>query len=189
MPYFVKGLNVYQGFNFKKDRQTAVGFITELKINNTTIPADIVCKDPLQLTNDLPVVSVLCDVSWATGMTDSIHFIGQISATNRQDIALMVYLDLINIEVILKYTIYEYDPVAKKYFKSFHCNDAELKGLIAKNGSNLTLSVANESSIAVQSPINYSFHIGIKPQPIAQNVTIATASQLNLVKQWGIRQL
>jgi hypothetical protein len=38
----------------------------------------------------------------------------------------------------------------------------------------------------VQSPINYSFSVGIKPQQTAQTLTLATANQQNVVKQWGL---
>lgn len=188
MPNFSKSCDVYQGFNFKKDKSTTVGFITALKVNDSEITADITAKDPLNATTDLPVVAVLSDVSFGTGTTDAIYFSGQISAVNRQNLALMVYNDLTKVEVLFKYNIYEYDPVAKKYFKCFHCADTEMKGLLEKSGSDLTLQVSDDPSTEVQSPLNYSFHIGIKPQPTEQAVTIATADQKNVVKKWGITQ-
>ena len=187
MPHLSKACDIYQGFNFKKDKQTTVGFVTTLKINNVQLDADITCKDPLNPTTDMPVVAVLSDASFATGVTDPIHFAGQISAPNRQNIALMQYNDLTVVEVLFKYDIYEYDPVNKKYFKCFHCGGTEMKGLLEKVGSNLSISVADEQSNEVQSPINYSFHVGIAPQPIEQAVTLATADQKNVVKKWGIK--
>jgi len=188
MPNFSKGCDVYQGFNFKKDKSTVVGFITALKVNEKEIKADITCKDPMNATTDLPVASVLSEVSWATGPTDAIYFSGQITATNRQDLALMVYNDLTKVEVLFKYNIYEYDPVAKKYFKCLHTGDVEMKGILEKNGSDLTLGCSDDASTEVQSPLNYSFHIGIKPQPTEQSITIATADQKNVVKKWGVKQ-
>lgn len=188
MPHFTKGCDVYQGFNFKKDKSTTVGFITALKVNGQEVKADITAKDPLNPTTDLPVVSVLSEVAWATGATDALYFSGQITATNRQDLALMVYKDLTKVEVLFKYNIYEYDPVANKYFKCFHCSDTEMKGLLEKNGNDLTLSVADDASAEIQSPLNFSFNIGIKPQSAEQALTIATADQKNVVKQWGVKQ-
>jgi len=188
MPQFSKGCHVSQGFNFKKDNTSIVGFLTALKVNDKEIKADITAKDPLNPTTDLPVVAVLSEVSWATGTVDALYFSGQLTAPNRQDLALMVYKDLTKVEVLFKYNIYEYDPVAKKYFKCFHTGDTEMKGLLEKNGGDLTLSVSDDASTEVQSPLNFSFYIGIKPQPAEQSITIATADQKNVVKQWGVKQ-
>lgn len=187
MPQFSKGCSVYQGFNFKKDKSDTVCFITSLKINDAEIKADIACKDPMNPTTDLNVVSVCSEISWGTGTTDAIYFSGQVSAPNRQDIALMVYNDLTKVEVLFKYSVYEYDPVAKKYFKCLHSAEAEMKGLLEKNGNDLTLSCSDDASTEVQSPLNYGFHIGIKPQPVEQAITIATADQKNVVKKWGVK--
>jgi hypothetical protein len=33
---------------------------------------------------------------------------------------------------------------------------------------------------------NYTFNIGIKPQPRAQSLTVATSSTKNVVKAWGL---
>lgn len=189
MPHFSKSCDVYQGFNFKKDKSTTVAFITALKVNDVEIKADITCKDPLNATADLAVAAVCSDIAWGTGTTDAIYISGQISATNRQNLALMLYNDLSKVEVLFKYCTYEYDPATKKYFKCFHSADTEMKGLLEKNGSDLTLSVADDASTEVQSPLNYSFHIGVKPQPQEQSITIATADQKNVVKKWGVKQV
>ena len=34
MPEFRKVLDIYQGYNFKKDKQTPVGFITKMKLGD-----------------------------------------------------------------------------------------------------------------------------------------------------------
>ena len=41
-----KNLNVRQGYNFKKDIQSTVGFITALKIGDKEVKADQTVKDP-----------------------------------------------------------------------------------------------------------------------------------------------
>ena len=46
MPQFARRCDVYQGYNFKKDKNTTVGFIKTLKIGDTEIKADQTCKDP-----------------------------------------------------------------------------------------------------------------------------------------------
>lgn len=186
MPNFSLACNVYQGYNFKKDESVPVGFITAIKIGDKALAVDQTCKDPMNPGTDLKVVAVLSDVSWNTGVTDTVHFSGQISAPNRQDVQLLTYLDLTKVEVLFKFRIYDYDPVAKKYYQTLHTSDTEMKGILEKNGSDLNVSVADRPSGEVQSPINYSFQIGIKPQPTAQTITLATADQKNVVKTWGL---
>lgn len=186
MPQFSLNLSVDQGFNFRKDRNVPVGFVTSLSLNGKALTSDIKCKDPLSPTTDLAVFSVLSSAAWEIGVTDAIYFSGQISAPNRNQVAMLTYLDLANVEVKFKYNVYTYDPVAKTYYMCFHCGDTEMLGLLEKVGERLTLSVADEASTEVQSPINYSFSLGIKPQQTAQTLTLATANQQNVVKQWGL---
>lgn len=186
MPNITKACSLYQGFNFKKDQQHTVGFIVSMKIGDTTLTADIAVKDPLNPTTDLKVVAVLNDASWDVGPTDAIYYSGQISTANRQNVAMLVMSDLTKIEVLFKFAVYEYDPLQKKYFKCFDKDDAELKGLVEKSGNNLSLAVAEAASAEVQSPENYSMQVGIKPQPTAQTIHIATGEGKNVVKAWGI---
>jgi hypothetical protein len=35
--------------------------------------------------------------------------------------------------------------------------------------------------------VNYAFQVGIKPQPAAQALHIATADPKNVVKAWGVQ--
>lgn len=94
--------------------------------------------------------------------------------------------NLANIEVVFQFSVYDYDLVAKKYFRAFHGDGTDLMGLIEKRGDEHNLSIADEPSSEVQSPENYAFQIGIKPQPSAQTLHIATAHQKNFVKAWGL---
>jgi hypothetical protein len=188
MPHFSKSCDIKQGFDYKKDRHTHFGFITAININGTDLTVDLTCKDPTNPTSDLKVVAVLSEVSWATGTTDALSFAGVMSAPNRQAQALMLYNSLTNVTVTFQFDIYEYDPVATKFFKCLTCNGTTMNGLLEKNGSELNMSVADDPATEVQSPINYHFHIGIKPNPTQQSLTIATADQKNLVKQWGVKQ-
>ena len=92
MPEFRKVLDIYQGYNFKRDKQTPVGFITKLKIGETEIKADQTCKDPTASTTDMKVVSVLNNILWGTGVTDAVYLSGQVSITNKQNIAALTGL-------------------------------------------------------------------------------------------------
>ena len=186
MPEFRKILDVYQGYNFKKGKQTPVGFITKMTIGETALRVDTTCKDPTNPTSELKVVAVCSDVLWELGVTDALYFTGQVSVYNRQAIMELVINNLTNIEVSLQFTIYDYDPVAKVYFKTFHCKDTDIKGLLEKRGEEVNLMIADEPSTEVQSPENYTLTMGIKPQFLAQSLTVCTSSNKNVVKAWGL---
>ena len=186
MPEFRKQCDIYQGYNFKKDKQTTVGFLTSLSIGGTALSADTTCKDPMNPTSDLKVVAVCSDVLWELGVTDSLYFTGQISVYNRQTVMNLIINALTSIEAVYKFTVYDYDPVAKVYFKTFHCNDTDMNGVLEKRGEDLNLTVAEQASTEVQSPGNYTMNIGIKPQPTAQSLTVCTSSTKNVVKAWGL---
>ena len=187
MPEFRKITDVYQGFNFKKDKQTTVGFITKLNLGTTTLTPDQTCKDPTNPDQDVKVVAVLSDVLWETGVTDGVYFSGQVSVTNRQSIAQLAYLSLADVSSLFQFSIYEYDPLAKKYFRCFHAGDTDLKGILEKRGDELNLSVADAASTEVQSPENYAFNVGIKPQPIKQGLQLAVGDTKKFSKLWGLQ--
>lgn len=187
MPQFSKSLDIVQGYNYRKDVQTAVGFITALKIGDTTVTADQTVKDPMAPETDLKVVAVLSGSMWELGTTDAHYFSGQLSTTNKQNVLMLTYKDLTKVDVEYQFSVYEYDPLEKKYFKCMlPTDDATLKGILEKNGSDLNISVADDPSGEVQSPENYAFSIGIKPQTTAQTVTVATSFSNKIVKAWGL---
>lgn len=188
MAEFSKALDIYQGYNYKKDVQTPVGYITSLKIGDTQLTADQTCKDPTAPATDLKAVAVLSGSVWQLGVTDALYFSGQLSTANKQSVLMLTYTDMTKVDIECKFDVYDYDPVEKKYFKCmFPTDDATLKGILEKNGSDLNLSVAEDMSPEVQSPQNYAFNIGIKPQPQAQTVTIATSFAKKVVKSWGLK--
>ena len=68
MPAFHKNLDVYQGYDFKKDRQTPVGFLTKLEVGDLTLPADQTCKAPTDPAVDLKAVAVLSGIGGWSGI-------------------------------------------------------------------------------------------------------------------------
>ena len=186
---FARALDVSQGFNFKKDKQTPVGFITEMQIGGLVLKADLESiKDPESPDKALAtkVVAVLNHYSWATGVGDAVYLSGQLSTPNKQAISsALLGAAPPSLPVIFKYVIYEYDPLQKKYFKS-NTSDVSLKGIVERNGKDINISVADDSSNEVQSPKNFAFQIGIRPAPVSQSVNLAVGGGKKLVKQWGI---
>jgi hypothetical protein len=188
MPQFSRSLDIYQGFNFKKDKQTPVGFVTKLELGDVALNADQASiKDPEQPGQNIGenVVGVLNHYLWETGTTDAMYLSMQISVANKTELSAKLLTDWTNMEVTFAYVVYEYDPVEKKYFKS-NWTEPELKGILEKNGDELNLTVADDPSTEVQSPKNYTLQVGIKPQTEEQTVNMATGSGKNLSKIWGI---
>ena len=178
-------LDVYQGFNYKKDKQTPVGFLTKMKVGDKEMKVDITIKDPTAPETDLKCVAVLESCQWATGPTDPVHVFGRISTQNKQDVGLLVLKELTKIDVLFQFTVYDYDPIAKKYFKAFHAADTDMKGILEKEGGDLSLGISGEPAGEVQSPENYGFWAGIKPQPEAQVLHVATSDTNKVALPWG----
>lgn len=185
MPMFSRTCDVAQGYNYSKDKQSAVGFITKMKIGDTDLDVNQTCKDPLNPTTDLKVVSVLSQFDWHATPTDALLFSGQVAISNKQKVVLLTFQDMVKVAVQVQFAVYEFDPIADKYFKSATC-DAALNGILDKNGDDLNLTIANDASYEVQSPRNYQFTIGVKPNTTAQKITLAAGQGQNIVRQWGV---
>ena len=188
MPRFSRNLDIYQGFNFKKDKQTPVGFVTKLELGGDLKlePDQTSVKNPLQPGENLPaLVGVLNHYLWETGTTDAMYLSMQVSVNNKTKLAAKLLTDWTSMDVTFAYVVYEYDPVKKKYFKS-NWTEPELMGILEKNGDDLNLSVADDPSSEVQSPKNFTLQMGIKPQTQEQTVHMATGEMMALSKIWGI---
>lgn len=186
MPQMSRYCSIKQGFDFKKDVQHTVGHLVSIKIGDTQLAADIELKDPMNPETAVKVVGVISNIDWATGVTDPVYIGCNISTPNKTNLAALTYNTMIKTDVVFKFNIYEFDPQAKKYFLCFHSNAADMNGLIFKEGGDLALSVSTDPDNEVQSPLNYPMMIGIKPQPSAQSLHLATGDQKNVVKAWGI---
>jgi hypothetical protein len=187
MAQFARSLDVYQGFNFKKDKQAPVGFISTMKLGELELKADQeTVMDPENPTKALEggAVGILSHYMWEMGTTDAIYMSAQVSVQNKQELSAKLLTDWTNMEVVFSYVIYEYDPKEKKYFVSNR--GKELKGILEKNGDDLNLTVADDPSNEVQSPKNFTLQVGIKPQTEEQTIEMATGHTKNLAKKWGI---
>jgi hypothetical protein len=187
---YSKILDVKEGFDLNKSKRARVGFLTELTIGKQKLEADFMTiMDPLNPTDKLKggAVAVLSSIDWKTGLTDSIYISGQVSTQHRQKIAELLLGTETDIEVKLAFSIYEYEPSQKKFFRSAFV-DKTLEGLIEKNGSDLNLDVADDPSTEVLSPENFSVRMGIKPQPKEQLIQIAVGTERKFAKKWGVEQ-
>lgn len=206
MPEFTRELDPTQGFNFKKDYQKTIGFLTMLKIGTETFTPDFTVNSPMAVTaasgittqatataGALNVVAVLKNISWAMGDTDPLVFKGLLSIAGKQAFSALLYASMIDIDVEIGFVIYEYDPLAKKYYAAFS-NSAQgntdatatgVRGQIRKEDVNLKMTIQPEADSAVQSPINYEFDLEVVPKPVVQSLLFATSSTRKVTKNWG----
>lgn len=186
MAEIVKSCDIVQGFDFKKDRHAPAGFITRMTLGGVQLAADLTVRNPLNPSAALSVVAVLTEARWGGRVTDPVELSGQVSEANRLRVANMLTIpELPEFKVPFSFAVYEYDPVAQKYFKCLHTGDAELQGIVAKSGGALNFSVAADASTDVQLPVNFAFWIGIKPQAIAQTIGLASGANKKWGERWG----
>ncbi|GIW70585.1 MAG: hypothetical protein KatS3mg102_0127 [Planctomycetota bacterium] len=186
MAAFNKQCDVTQGYNLQRDAQVPVGYITKLKIGNVDLAADQKVTTPAEGHAQKKVVAVLSALEWEGGQAQPINMTGNVSTANKQKISSLLHKDLAKTEVRIQMEVWEYDPLAKVYFKSFHTNDADLIALLAKEGETLKLEVQDTPATDVVSPQNYEFTIGIMPVEQEFNIHLATGDQMPVVKLWGV---
>ena len=178
--------SINQGFNFEKDAQIAVGHLNFLKIGEQEYTADISITNPESVTEEVKVVGVLSQMYWNGGYADPIQFSAQVSTANKNLLATLVHTSLSNTEVLFEFTVYEYDPEKLKYFKCFHTNDVQLKGLINKSGGELEIEMGTDQNQEVVSPKNFTLNLGVMPQDEDQAVHISVSTDGKFAKKWGI---
>ncbi|MGI0119067.1 MULTISPECIES: hypothetical protein [Zooshikella] len=180
---------VSQGFNFQKDSQRLVGHINSLTIGGTKFKADFSVMDPTNISDEggkVKVVGVVSSIYWNGGFADPVSFCCNLSTTNKQEAAVLQHTKLSNTNVEMAFTIYEYDPNEKVFFKSFHTNDQPVKGLVNKSGGELNVSVDMDESSIVTSPKNFAFYLGVMPKDEEQDIHMAVSNKSKFVKKWGV---
>ena len=175
-----------QGFNFEKDSQELVGHITSLKIGDKEFKSDFSVTDPEDVTKAVKVFGVMTQIYWAGGYADPVELACNISTDNKNVVATLLHKSMSNTEVELGFTVYDYDPQQKKYFKCFHTNDVKLKCLVYKRGGELAMNLDMDQGMEVVSPKNYAFHLGAMPQDENQEIHLAVSVSDKFVKQFGI---
>jgi hypothetical protein len=183
-------LSLEQGFNYQKDVQKPIGFITSLKIAGMTVPvlpADLSLKDA---AGPVKAVGVLESVTWAGGQGDAIQLKAAVSTKNKQTLEAALHQSMSNTAVEVQFALYNYDPIKKQWYTAFQSGangtNAVVKGLIQKENKDLKLTIGKEPQAAVKSPQNWEMVLAIMPQSLAQPTTFCTGSGACVAKQWGV---
>lgn len=179
--------NVSQGFNFQKDDQSTVGHIVSVKIGDTALASDINVTNPEDNTATVAVFGVASSVYWAGGYADPIFFECRVSNANKNTLGQLVHKSLANTAVELKFNVYDYDPIAKKYYKAFHTNDAVVTGLIYKQGGSLAMNLSMDQAMEVTSPKNFAFQLGTMPSETDMAIQLAISVTDKFAKKWGVK--
>ena len=181
--------SVIQGFNFQKDSQQYVGHINSLKIGDgDEFAKDIEVQDPSKIKEGekVKVVGVVSDIYWEGGFAQPISFNCQVSITNKKAASLLQHKEMSNTTVEFSFTIYEYDPVKKIFFKAFHTNEKAINGLVLKHGGELDMAISMDESLDVPSPKNFAMYLGVMPKEEAQDVQLAVSDDAKFTKAWGV---
>ena len=110
-------LDMQQGFNFRKDVMTKIGFVTSLKIGDTDLAKDFVLKDPENSSTDKKVVGVISYLEWSGSPTEQVQISVQVSEDAKNKLDTLTRKAMSNVEVQYQFDCYNYDPREKKYFK------------------------------------------------------------------------
>lgn len=179
--------DVRQGFNFEKDSQNMVGHINSLKIGDTELASDLAVTDPEAVSGDpVKVFGIAQSIFWQGGYSDPVQLTCQISTENKKTLATMVHQTLSNTTVGLSFTVYDYDPDEKKYYKCFHTDGQVLECLVQKSGGELIMSLDMDQAQEVVSPKNYTFQLGAMPEDKEQAIHVAVSVSDKFVKKFGI---
>jgi len=182
-----KFCSIDQAFNFKQDVKVSVGHLLNLKIGSKEFYNDIELINPINNKVD-KVVGPISGISWEGGKANPIITELNISIKNKQLVSELVFSDLSNIAVEFCFVIYDYDPVKKVYYQSFHVED-NLLGIINRSHNELAINISEYPSSEVTSPENYTLSLEIIPQPEQQVLEIAFSQTAKMAKEWGVANL
>lgn len=170
---------------FYAKNQIMVGYIEHVKIGGTELVGDITVADPVSSSRS-SVVGVLANISWDGGVEDPIMFTSQISEQNKLLFDSLMQPSLLNTDVDLSFTVYNYDPDAKESFKCFHTNSDILHGSIQKQVQEYVMQIDSDPWTVPSISKSYTFTLGVVPKPQLQTIYKANSVKEQLVQQWGL---
>lgn len=93
---------------------------------------------------------------------------------------------LLNSDVELSFTVYNFDSDARESFKCFHTNSGILHGGIYKPGKEYFMQIDSDPWTVPSISKSYSFSLGVVPKPQLQTIYKANSVKEQLVQQWGM---
>ena len=178
------GLDVEQGFNFQRDDQPSVGFLTSLTLGGTVYTPDFTVTVPTNPPSTKTVVGVLSSQTWNGGLADPIQLKAQISTANKQKVALYQH-SASNLTAQFTFVIYSYDPAVQTWFVSLTgTGTSSLQAQVVKVGTTVEVTLDTTPG-SVLSPQNWGVAIAFAPQLVHQTLTLKPSSGTTVTKSWG----
>ena len=182
-----ESLSQKQGFNFDKSGQEPIGFINALTIGTTTIEGDLQLRQPTASRSwDAKSVGVISRIAWGGASSDPIELTVYLSAQSYHRIEELLKQPIANSAVRVDFVVYNFDPVAKKYYRTFYPNDVPLRGLVRKNGAEPPLKLGDKGTDVVD-PENWAVSIVMAPPTGVAQLTYTIANTSSTDKVWGGR--
>jgi hypothetical protein len=125
-----------QAFHWERDIQGPVGHVTKFQISSKDFPKDLQLVNPLITSgsNATTVAGVIDKIGWNGRPGGKLELDFVVSTSNRRELLTLLHSagggDLESATVTLGFVVYDYDPLAKKYFKAFHTGGTPITGVI-----------------------------------------------------------
>jgi hypothetical protein len=180
-----ESLSQKQGFSFDKSGQDPIGFINALTVGATTIEGDLQLRQPTASRSwDAKSVGVLGRIAWGGASSDPIELTAYLSAQSYHRIEELLREPVPNSSVRIDFVVYNFDPIAKKYYRAFYPNDVPLRGVIRKNGAEPPLKLGAKGTDVV-APENWALSIVMAPPAGVAQLTYTVANSSSTDKVWG----
>lgn len=185
MPAIDKQCSIFNAYNFKRDLQDKIGHVTYLKIGENELVKDQELKIPLD-DSLLKVVGPIGNFHWEGGYAQPLLFTIQLSITNKNAVAALLHTTMQSVAVVIAFNIYDYDPIAKKFFRCLHSNDVNLNSIIYMQGRERQIYLQDEPSAEVTKPLNFQLTLGVIAEDTQQEIHLAVSLDRKFVKPWGV---
>lgn len=184
--------DLQQGFNFKPDVNMKVMLVKSMTIGETELKADFgKIRTPTDSGNTIEVVGIGTGFCWDGRQTGCISLDFNVSATNKQQLAVLTKQKMGKTNVDVEFAIYAFDDAAdqKAWYECFYTNETAFKGAIHKSGD-YAIHIDEHQDMCVAIPANYRFSITIDPdQSAQQDFQVAFGVGANQSFPWGIEQV
>ncbi len=175
-----------QVFNFDQGYQGTVFHVNSLKIAGQQMRSDLTVADPTT-GQPIKVIGVGADMYWGGGYTDPLQFSTLVSTDNKNQIVGLLQTSMSNTDMEVSFTVYDYDPVAGRYYKAFHTDDKKLNAQVLRAGGELNLFVDDADPVTMD-PITWMFAVGAVPLTEYQEqeyIHVASSASATEPKQFG----
>ena len=173
-------------FNFSVGKQVRVGHVTALTftISSKSLKADTEVKDPTNPDSAVQAVASVDCIRWDGNPTHAIHMIGRLSPENKGLMKDALASSNGGADVSVKFDIYEYDFTAKKYFKMFTTDGADLKCIITENTK---VRVGSDLALDVTQPPNFTFDIQLTGKGEKQKLIFSASASSKINRDFGTK--